>query len=101
MSDERFEALAKRWKAETGHLSNLNKAFRHPAYREIVAMGPPVVPILLESLRRSPDHWFGALHELTGAAPIKEEHRGRLREMAADWIAWGIENGVIPAEVAP
>jgi hypothetical protein len=66
----------------------------HPAYRAIVGLGKPVVPLLLAELEREPDHWFIALHELTGAEPVPEEARGRIEEMAVAWIEWGRKNGV-------
>lgn len=90
-----FRRLAEWWNRETGVLSNLNKMFAHPAYRQIVALGPPVIPVLLREMRDKPDWWVGALHELTGANPVPKEHAGRLRDMAADWVAWGRQNGYI------
>ena len=58
-------------------------------------MGQVVVPLLLAELVREPDHWFIALHELTGAGPVPKESRGRLHEMAAAWVSWGKDNGLI------
>jgi hypothetical protein len=90
-----FRRLAEWWNQETKYLSDLNKMFAHPAYRQIVALGPPVIPILLRELRDKPDWWVGALRELTGAHPIPQEHAGRLKDMAADWVAWGRQNGYL------
>jgi len=55
----------------------------HPAYRAIVGLGKPVIPLLLVELELEPDHWFIALHELTGAEPVPEESRGRIDKMAS------------------
>lgn len=88
-----FRRLADWWHRETGYLSNLNKAYAHPAYQQILALGPPVIPILLRELESHPNWLIGALWDLTGADPVPEEHRGRLPEMAADWIDWGRKNG--------
>jgi hypothetical protein len=88
-----FQRLAEWWTRETGYLSSLTEAFKHPAYRAIVALGPVVVPVLLRQLEKDPDWWFGALNELTGANPIPLDHRGNLGAMAADWVAWGRTNG--------
>jgi hypothetical protein len=90
-----FRRLAEWWNRETAFLSDLNKMFEHPAYRQIVALGPPVIPILLHEMQVNRDWWVGALHELTGANPGPPEHVGRLKDMAADWVAWGRENGYI------
>jgi len=102
---EKFQTLAAQWRREQpSHSSRIDKLCGTPAYEQIVAMGVAVVPAILEDLRRKPDHWFMALRKITGASPIKEEHRGRLNEMAADWIEWGESNGLIspkPAQPAP
>ena len=65
----------------------------HPAYQQIIAMGLEVVPLLFRELEREPDHWFRALHVLTGADPVPPESRGKIREMAAAWLRWGRDQG--------
>lgn len=88
-----FRRLAEWWDRDTRYLSNLNKAYEHPAYRQILALGPPVIPIILRDLESCPNWLIGALWDLTGANPVPQEHRGRLHEMAADWLDWGRKNG--------
>jgi hypothetical protein len=90
---QRFAALAARWHEETAHMSRMDMVAAHPAHREIVAMGERVVPLLLADLERNGEHWFMALGEITGAHPVPRENRGRVREMAAAWVAWGREQG--------
>lgn len=90
---ERFHDLVSRWKRERGPHSASARLASHPAYQEIIGLGRPAVPLLLAELERCPDHWFRALHELTGADPVPEASRGRIREMAAAWLRWGRENG--------
>ena len=65
------------------------------SYLKIIAMGPDAIPMILNEMRRHPDHWFTALHVLTEANPVKKEHRGRFTAMVNDWIVWGKENGYI------
>jgi Protein of unknown function DUF104 len=89
----RFEALARRWKAETRRMATVREMVRHPAYREIIGMGDAAVPMLLRELERTPDHWFAALKAITAANPVPEDSRGDLRRMAECWIHWGRENG--------
>jgi hypothetical protein len=91
---ERFESLVRKWKAERRPTSSAVKMAAHPAYREIVGLGRDVVPLILAELEREPDHWFLALHELTDANPVPNESRGRLKEMAAAWTAWGKKKGL-------
>lgn len=38
----------------------------HPAYQQIIGMGPAVVPLLLNDLVRTRSHWFWALRAITG-----------------------------------
>jgi hypothetical protein len=89
----RFHTLVERWKRETAHHSNVAKRAIHPAYQEIIGMGERAVPLLLAELRREPDDWFWALQAITGANPVPEASRGKLQEMAAAWIQWGLQNG--------
>ena len=88
-----FRRLSDWWNGETRVLSNMGLAVRHPAYRAIIALGPAVVPILLNELKTNPDWWFDALEELTGANPLSTEDGGKFRQMAAKWMQWGREHG--------
>ena len=90
---ERFEALAERWEEETFFLSNSERINAHPALREIISMGQPVVPLILERMRAQGGHWFHALYAITGARPVPPESRGRIKEMTQAWLDWGERNG--------
>ncbi len=91
--ETKFLELAEQWRRETGMFSVTSKISMHPAYQRIIGMGQPVVPLIMRELEREPDHWFWALNAITGANPIKSEHRGRLQQMAQAWIEWGKANG--------
>jgi hypothetical protein len=69
---------------------------KHPAYREIISLGAPVVPLLLAELKRDPDFWFVALREITKEDPVLEDSAGKVEEMARAWVAWGKERGLLP-----
>ena len=56
-----FQRLAEQWKASRGPASTVKKRAQHPAYKEIIGLGEPAIPLLLEELDREPDHWFAAL----------------------------------------
>ena len=45
-------------------------------------MGEPVVPLILDELRREPDHWFWALEAITEENPVRPEDVGIVRRMA-------------------
>jgi hypothetical protein len=65
----------------------------HPAYREIISMGKPVVPLILAELEERPDYWFAALRAITGEDPVPNEARGNVRAMTGAWLAWGRVHG--------
>jgi hypothetical protein len=67
--EQRFRRLAKAWKAGRSGLSTAKRMAAHPAYHEIFALGEPVVPLIIAEMEREPDHWFIALHAITGASP--------------------------------
>ncbi len=69
---------------------------KHPAYRQIVEMGPAVVPLLLAELKRKPDFWFAALREITGENPAPPASAGKIKEMARAWVEWGRKRGLVP-----
>ena len=88
-----FHTLARRWKEETSHFSNVAKRALHPAYQEIIGMGVEVIPLLLAELKRDPDDWFWALHAITGANPVPIASHGNLPAMTEAWLRWGTEKG--------
>ena len=90
---ERFEALAERWEEETFFLSNSERINAHPALQEIISMGQPVVPLILESMRSQGGHWFEALQQITGADPVSPADYGNIAAMQNSWLQWGERNG--------
>jgi hypothetical protein len=68
---------------------------RHPAYLEIIDLGEPVVPLLLDELQREPDFWFAALQKITGADPVPKTSAGKIKEMAKAWLDWGRDKGLL------
>jgi hypothetical protein len=93
--EQKFRELVDRWQADVAPLSSTTARMQHPAYRQIIAMGPAVVPLLLRELERRPNHWFAALRSLTGADPVDPADRGHLGRMAESWIKWGKERGYL------
>ena len=59
--ERRFHELVTAWKSSRGVSSSLSEMFAHPAYRELIAIGEPVIPLLLGELEREADWWFAAL----------------------------------------
>ena len=92
---ERFTELADRWEAETVFLSNLDRASEHPSHKEIVRMGEPAVPLILQRMQTQGGHWFHALGDITKANPVQPHDRGNVSAMQASWLEWGEANGYI------
>ncbi len=89
-----FDKLVREWKATRGHTSSAARMANNPAYQRIIALGMAAVPLILAELRQRPDHWFVALHTITGANPVPPESR-TVQEMANAWLAWGLAEGYI------
>lgn len=85
----RFAALTKEWKGEAMFLSSVDAIVAIPAYQRIVEMGKPAIPLILDELKREPDHWFPALYAITGESPVAEADRGVISKMAQSWIEGG------------
>ena len=91
-----FRRLVARWKEDTEFLSSTTKMTAHPAYQEIIRMGPAAVPLILEELRRECDHWFTALRTITGENPVPAEDRGKVERMREAWLRWAEAKGIEP-----
>jgi len=53
------------------------------------------VPLLLRDLEREPVHWFEVLQAITGEDPVAREQWGNIPAMAAAWLAWGRQHGLV------
>lgn len=84
--EKRFNELRAVWERDTRWSSDLNDYLYHPAYREIISMGWDAVPLIIDRLRVSPDHWFTALVEITG----KDRAAGAMTvgDAAQLWVSW-------------
>lgn len=91
--EERFRRLEATWRTETGHLSSSTKIVAHPAFREIIRLGPVVIPFMLRDLEQQPRLWVWALPEITGDDPVPVSDRGDIVKMTAAWLRWADEHG--------
>jgi len=93
--EREFHALAAEWMERGKYLSNTVQIALIPAYQRIIGLGRPVVPLILEELRREPRQWFWALEKITGQDPVPVEARGNVQKMADAWVAWGQQQHLI------
>ena len=89
----RFQGLATQWKATTRYRSNTHALRTHPIFQELVALGEPVVPLILAELARESNvSWFTVLAGITGENPVSPALAGRVDDMARAWLDWpGLE----------
>jgi hypothetical protein len=91
--EETFHRLADEWKSETAPLSSIRRKKQHPAYRKLVEMGEPAIPLILADLARKPSHLFWVLPEITKANPVDRDVAENLLDVINSWIAWGRDQG--------
>ena len=92
---DRFQRLAQEWKEKSRFLSNTAQMALLRPYQAIIGMGMPVIPLILEELRREPDQWFWALEAITEENPVRSEDAGNVPKMAKAWIDWGCQRGLV------
>ena len=90
---ETFRTLVERWRSETGHLSIVQQKVMNRTYLEIIGLGRPALPLLLQELRERPAHWFLALSSISRENPVC--HGASFDDAVRDWIAWGRARGLI------
>jgi hypothetical protein len=88
-----FRRLAEEWKSETAPLSSIRLKKEHPAYRRLVALGEPAIPLILADLARQPSHLFWALRDITNVNPADPGVAKDFRDVIRCWIEWGQAQG--------
>jgi len=86
----RFMKLKNQWEEEAAALSSITDIAMHPAYQQIIGMGPPAIPFIIREMTINPNHWFWALKSITGEDPVPPEKRGKVKDMTNAWIFWWI-----------
>jgi len=88
-----FESLAAEWREEAMLFSSPFDKFTHPAYQQIIAFGPSIIPAILRELRERPDDWFYALRLLSRENPADglDDFSGAV----SAWLEWGYRNNYI------
>src|SRR5258708_25998210 len=92
--DQRVTRLLGRWREETLYLSDSTRITNHPAYLELIALGPAALPSLFRDMEQTGDgHLSKALTAITGAQPVPDYERGQMRKIAATWLRWAKDTG--------
>lgn len=90
-----FHALATAWKRDTDGMSSPTLRAAHPAYQQIIGLGPAALPLILRELEESGGAWFWALRAISREDPVPAADRGKPRAMRRSWLRWGREKGLI------
>jgi hypothetical protein len=93
-AEAKFNALADAWLNYQSGRSRLD--FMHPAYQQIVGMGPQAVRFLLREVEQQSGHWFHALKQIAGHSPVPAESRTDFDAVVRAWLEWGRLNGYWP-----
>lgn len=92
--EQRVVRLLGVWRNETAYLSSSARITEHPAYQELIDVGPAALPVLFRDLEQTGDgHLAKALTAMTGANPVSDADRGSVRKVADAWLHWANENG--------
>lgn len=83
-----FIKLTEEWRRTARRSGRASQITDNAAYRAIIELGTPVIPLIIKDLAQEPRHWFHALYALTKADPVPAKHAGRVDLMAKDWIGW-------------
>lgn len=92
---DRFERLKDDWKEQSQYLSNTTQMTMLRPYQQIIGLGSPVIPLILEELSREPDQWFWALEVLSDENPVVAESVGNVALMTEAWLNWGRRKGLL------
>ena len=87
-----IQRLKAQWLKQTMVLSDAGKIMRHPAFKAIIALGEPAVPIILDA---RPSLLVWALPAITGENPVAEGDDGKIDKLTEAWLQWGRAKGLL------
>ncbi len=90
-----FQRLVAQWRNECQLLSSTTAKAMHPAYQQIIGLGPEALPLIFKELSERQGHWFWALKSITGEDPVSAADAGNVPRLAEAWLHWGREHGYL------
>ena len=88
-----FNELVKAWHKEADFYSFSAQRAAHWAYRKIIDLGEPVLPLIFGEMEANGGDWHHALEIITGANPVTEEMWGERGAAKGAWLHWAKEHG--------
>ncbi len=94
---KKFLELSAKWKKETAGLSSISSIVMNRNYQKIIALGLPVVPLILRELEREKRDWLWALEMIIGDEdnPLTPEVENSFIMSVQVWIEWGKKRNLI------
>lgn len=98
----KFHQLRREWSEQRGAMSSITEMSMLVPYQNIIALGLPALPLIIEELKAEgddPDQWFWALQTIAEAndlipPQINPQDQGNFRIMADAWLRWSeAQNG--------
>ena len=86
-----FDDLVTTWQTETVFVSSVTEKWSHPAYQQIIAMGKPAIPLILEQIGDGERLWTQALLSITSENPAEATRTPEEAQEA--WLKWGEVSG--------
>lgn len=86
-----FKKLAKEWTEHCQAVmfsSNIYDYLNHPAYRQLVKLGRPAIPYIIEKYREDDLPWGFVLDEITGLKVIQDPNHFSPLEVKRFWMEW-------------
>jgi hypothetical protein len=90
---DKFEALAQSWEAYNSGRSIQDN--HHIAHLQIIGIGKPAIPLLLNRMLQGQVKWVYALKCITGVEAEPRDSHGDADAIIKSWLAWGRKNGHI------
>src|SRR5438445_450875 len=91
--EEKFQRLSILWCSDTAYVSSSSDLVGHPAFQEMVDMGPAIIPLVLRELEKRSGHWHRVLRRIAGVDPVAPADRGNFERAAVAWLQWGRDQG--------
>ena len=95
LRESQFRALVNRWHEETDGHSSPTRIVSNPTYLTIIALGKPVLPLILSEMEKNGGYWYPALKAISNENPVPDSARGKPRLIREAWLDWGRKNNLI------
>lgn len=88
---DKFDTLADQWAAHCQSVmlsSNINDYLDHPTYDQLIALGKPAIPYIIERYKRDDLPWGFVLDDITGLRIIENRQRFSPPQVKKRWLEW-------------